>query len=83
MDRDDGEIVVVQARPAQLGIGKVKAQRLHQMEFGAGDGGQTNSVARIARDFWSVEEDAEHRPILASPVPAGPIAAGPIALASF
>lgn len=71
VDSNYGEIVVVEAGAAQLGIGKIEAEGLHQVKLGPRDGGQTDGVARIARDFWSVEEDAEHGPILVSPVEVG------------
>ena len=71
MDSDYGQVVVIEPGATQLGIGKIKAEGLYQMKFGPGNGGQTNGIARIARDFWSVEEDAEHCPILVSPVRAG------------
>ncbi|MCY1241495.1 hypothetical protein D9M72_543990 [compost metagenome] len=64
--RHDGEVVVVQAGAAKFGVGKIKAQRLHEVQFGARDGSQADGVARIAGNFRSVEEDAEHRPILAT-----------------
>ena len=63
--RHHGEVVVVQPGAAELGVGKIKAQGLHQVQFGAGDGGEPDGVARIAGDFRGVEEDAEHGPILA------------------
>lgn len=64
VDCDDSEVVVVQAGPPKLGIGKIETEGLHQVKLGARNGGEPNGVAGIARDFWSVEEDAEHRPIL-------------------
>lgn len=82
VDSDDGEIVVIQAGAAKLGVGKVEAEGLHQMEFSSGDGGQTDGVARITRDFWSVEEDAEHRSILVASLWRTGQRAGPLPMAA-
>ena len=58
--RDHGEVVVVQARPAQLGVLEVEAQRLHQVQLGAGHRGEADGVAGVAGDFGGVEEDSKH-----------------------
>src|SRR5687768_4806404 len=70
MDGHYREVMVVQPRTAQFGIGEVETQGLNEVEFGAGDGREADCIAGIAGDLRGVEEDAEHRSILV-PVDSG------------
>jgi hypothetical protein len=64
MDGYYRQVMVIQARAAQFGVGEIEAQRLNEMEFGAGNGREPDRIAGIAGDLRGVEEDAEHRSIL-------------------
>ena len=50
MDRDRGQVVVVQPGPTQIGFGKVESQRLDQMQFGSGGRRRPDCITRIWRD---------------------------------
>ena len=52
-------IPIVEAGAAELGVGDLKAQRLDQMEAGAGGGAQAGDVAGVGRDFGMDEDDVE------------------------
>ena len=45
-----GHVMVVEARTAQLGVAQVEAQRLHQMQDGAGHRAQADGRAGVAGD---------------------------------
>lgn len=59
-----GKVVIIEPCSAQLGVLKVEAQGLDQVEFGAGDGSEADGVTRIAGNFWAMEKYAEHAPYL-------------------
>ncbi|MNW63991.1 hypothetical protein D3C74_422310 [compost metagenome] len=56
-----GEVVVVQARPAELGLVEVEAQRLDQVQAGAGHGREADRVARVAGDAGLEEHEVGER----------------------
>src|SRR5699024_12315034 len=51
MDRDVGEVVVVESGPAQLRIGQIEPERFDEVEVSAGDRGEPNGIARVAGDL--------------------------------
>ncbi|GAB3530241.1 hypothetical protein GCM10027402_35170 [Arthrobacter monumenti] len=60
MDVQDGEIVVVEAGAAELGVVQVEPQRPDKMQLGASDGGKADGITGITGDLGGVKEDAEH-----------------------
>ncbi len=64
---DRGQVVVVQARPAQLRLREVEAEGLHEVQFAPGPRDHPDRVAGVRRDPRRVEHDPEQRNRL--PVP--------------
>ena len=62
MDGHHGQVVVIQARAAQVGVIEVETQRLHQMQFGTGNRGQSDGVTGITRNLGGIEKNLEHVP---------------------
>ena len=62
MDGHHGQVVVVQACATQVSVIEVEAQRLHQMQFGTGNRGQTDGVTGITRNLGGIEKNLEHNP---------------------
>ena len=58
------EVVVVQPRPAQLGLRQVEPQRLHQVQGRPRPGRQTDGAAGVAGDAGLEERDVQHPAIL-------------------
>ena len=56
-----GEFMIVEARPQELLIFQGKAQRLYQMEAGAGVGAQPDDVAGVRGNLRTKKNDVEHR----------------------
>ena len=56
-----GIVMVIQAGPSHFCVVKRKAERLNQMQLGAGVGAQADDVAGIRRDFWFNQYDVEQR----------------------
>src|SRR5699024_3173077 len=67
MDRDVGEVVVVESGPAQLRIGQIEPERFDEVEMSPGDRGEPNGIARVAGYLGSVEDDVDvHHPLIFS-----------------
>ena len=60
MAMEPGILVVIQPGPAQRLVVEIEAERLDEMQFGAGVGAQTNDIAGIGRNFGLIEDDGEH-----------------------
>lgn len=60
MTDEPGEFVVIEAGPAQVLVAEVEAERLDEMQFGAGIGAHADDVAGIGRNFRMDEDDGEH-----------------------
>ena len=48
---DARELVIVETGPPQRAVFPAEAERLDQVQFGAGVGAQADHVARVGRDF--------------------------------
>ena len=59
VDTRAGQVVVVQAGAAQLGVIHVE-QRVHEVEHGAGVGAQADRRPGVARDARGEEDDVQH-----------------------
>ena len=59
MHGDRSQVVVVQPGAAKLGFGKVEAERLDEMQFGAGGRRSPDCIARIGRDTRRVKQQPE------------------------
>jgi len=64
---DVRQVVVVQARALEVGVGEVESQRLDEVERGARAGRQPDGRSRVPRDAGLVEDDVEHVPRLSQP----------------
>ncbi len=62
VDGHHGQVVVIQARAAQVSVIEVETQRLHQMQFGTGNRGQADGVTGITRNLGGIEKNLEHNP---------------------
>ena len=60
MHHDVREVVVVEARSAQLRVVHVEAQGFDQVQHGSGAGRQSDRGARVAGDFGLPEDDVQH-----------------------
>ena len=58
------EVVVVQPGAAQLGLGQVETERLHQVQRRADARRQPDGTAGVAGDAGLEERDVQHAPIL-------------------
>jgi len=56
-----GHFYIVQPRPFDAGIIKLKSKRAYEMQAGTGIGAQTNDIARIGRDLRLVKNDMQHK----------------------
>ena len=65
VDARVGQVVVVQAGAAQLGVVHVE-QGVHEVEHGAGVGAQADRRPGVARDARGEEDDVQHGDILPS-----------------
>jgi len=57
VDRDVGPFVIVEATAFQQTIGQLEAERLDEMQIGAGDRAQSDDVARVRRYLWFDQYD--------------------------
>lgn len=62
VDGHHGQVVVVQACATQVSVIEVEAQRLHQMQFGTGNRGQSDGITGITRNLGGIEKNLEHVP---------------------
>ena len=60
VDHDVREVVIVEARPAQLGVIHVEAQGFHEVQHGPGAGRQSDRGPRVTGDFGLPEDDVQH-----------------------
>ena len=60
MHTDLGQIVVIQARAGQLPVFQIEAERLDQMKFRTGIGGQPDHVSGVGGDFRLIKNHMKH-----------------------
>src|SRR5690606_24910578 len=60
VEADVREVVVVETGAAQLRVLEVEAERLDEVEPGAGDGREPDRIVGVPGDHGLVEEDVDH-----------------------
>ena len=58
MHRNHSQIMIIEASAAQFRVFKIETQRLHEVEFGTGNGRESDRVTGVAGDFRRIEDDA-------------------------
>jgi hypothetical protein len=51
---------IIQSSPADRAVIEAKSGDSHDMKVSSGGGAESRDIARILRDFWFDESDAQH-----------------------